>query len=33
MTAMTVAFVLCVVLFIYGLTLPPDKPNRNDKKD
>ena len=30
MTAMTIAFVFCVVIFIYGLTLPPDKPKNGD---
>lgn len=30
MTAMTIAFIFCVAIFLYGLTLPPDKPHRKD---
>lgn len=30
MTAMTIAFIFCVAIFLYGLTLPPDKPKRPD---
>jgi len=28
MTAMTIGFIFCVVIYLYGLTLPPDKPKR-----
>lgn len=28
MTAMTIAFIFCVAIFIYALFLPPDKPKR-----
>lgn len=31
MTAMTIAFIFCVAIFLYGLTLPPDKPTDDEK--
>ena len=32
MTAMVLAFLFCVALYLYALTLPPDKPTKPDCK-